>query len=170
MNIRSIPVSFIIDKLPLEWSDVLWGYKKAFLGWRSVIDIAKFIVSRGTEDFEAIELAGITKDETWKISDLLEVLSDRHANTSIKKSKEKWLFLILSWIYVNRSDYEDPLDMVEIVFEQFDCPKEIAGFVAFLPPTDGYDPTIHTLEENEARLYKLWSKYIEDTQRYLSVR
>lgn len=168
MNIGIIPTSFILEKVPLTWPEALWGYEHALLGWRSIVQIAENRLSNGSDDPMENELASLTKDYTWKVGELLRELSNKCMDVNHNHTTKKWLYLVLAWIYFNRSDFEDPLRMVEVVFAEFDYPKEIKQFVGFMPATSEYDPCVRTLEENEARLYQLWSEYLDDSQKSLS--
>lgn len=47
--------------------------------------------------------------------------------------KEKWLYLILKWLYKNRSKYKDPLAIVEELYEEFEYPEDMKTFVRYMP-------------------------------------
>lgn len=73
-------------------------------------------------------------------------------------SQRKFLYAILNWVYEHREHYADPLEVVEIIYADFDYPEEIAGFVRYMPTTD---PVLSTLELNRERLFNKWKDYLE---------
>lgn len=80
-----------------------------------------------------------------------------------KKSKirEKWLYVILSWLWNNRINFEDPLSEVENIYADFDYPVQIESFIKYIPPTDGYDPSLYSYMKNIDRLMKSWESYLQ---------
>ena len=48
-----------------------------------------------------------------------------------------WLFLALAWVYEHRADYVEPLEVVEMIYADFEYPDEIQGIVRFMPPPPG---------------------------------
>jgi hypothetical protein len=67
----------------------------------------------------------------------------------------------LRWLYDNRDRFPDPLQEVAEVYADFGYPESISGFVKYLPPSDGYQPELHTKEENQQRLYQHWREYLD---------
>lgn len=84
------------------------------------------------------------------------VMEDKQDGEEIK---EKWLYLILKWLYKNRSKYEDPLEIVEELYEEFEYPENMKAFVRYMPSDSG---DLGSLELNRERLYKNWKKYLVD--------
>ncbi|MFH4113778.1 DUF2247 family protein, partial [Acinetobacter baumannii] len=66
-----------------------------------------------------------------------------------------------SWLWINRESFEDTLDEVESIYTDFDYPAEIESFIKYIPPTDGYDPSIHSHTENINHLMSNWEKYLQ---------
>ncbi|EKM0378388.1 DUF2247 family protein, partial [Cronobacter turicensis] len=44
----------------------------------------------------------------------------------------------------------------------FDYPEEIKSFVRYMPVSEDYDPSKHTVEENIQRLYSNWKDYLDN--------
>ncbi|CAK7019983.1 DUF2247 family protein [Saezia sanguinis] len=65
---------------------------------------------------------------------------------------DKWLYIILLYIFNNREKYKDPFEEVEMVYADFDYPEEIESFVRYMSPKD-YNPRQYSFEENIQRLY-----------------
>ncbi|MES2462004.1 MAG: DUF2247 family protein [Armatimonadota bacterium] len=159
---------FITKNIPLTWSDVLWGYEKQLIGWRVPIEIANVRLKTDTSfDLLEFELAGVQKDQDWKVGQIIEELSRKEAIPKLV-SKEKWLFLTLLWLYENQDSIEGSLRKVEEVYANFDYPEEIVAFVNFMGPSNGYDTTSHTLSENQNKMMENWKDYLDKTRARLS--
>ncbi|HCU41239.1 MAG TPA: DUF2247 domain-containing protein [Acinetobacter nosocomialis] len=89
---------------------------------------------------------------------LNELCSETNEDSMIR---EKWLYILLSWLWINRESFEDPLDEVESIYTDFDYPAEIESFIKYIPPTDGYDPSLYSYAENINRLMKNWEIYLQ---------
>jgi len=153
---------FLLDTIPLSWSDILWGYQHGVMGWRVPIDIAHSRLDRGqTTDVLEIELSQLGKDRDWRVSEIVEELA---LGESIAKDaiEANWLYLTVRWIYEHRQDIFDPLERIEEIYADFDYPKSIEPFVRFLPISNitVYDPTQHSLEDNQERLWVLCKEYL----------
>jgi hypothetical protein len=158
MNIQ-IPIQFAEKKVRLRWADLLWGYEKALITWRDLVYFAKEKEIDGVADELELELSTVDKNCVWKVRELAENL---RKNESFKEDdlKNNWMFLTLSWIYENRENFADPLELVEEVYADYGYPDQLIPFVRFIPPLDGYDPASHTKEENVDRLMKNWESYL----------
>lgn len=73
--------------------------------------------------------------------------------------KEKWMYLILDWIYNNKNNFPNSLDVVEYIYSDFDYPRQISSFVKYMPSDE---PDLGSLELNESRLYRKWNEYLDN--------
>ncbi len=117
---------------------------------------AQKLVSSGETDGSIICLSLITKSNLFELSLALEKL----ASNMEDYYPEKWLYIILNDVFHRKHEFEDPLGEVEKIYADFDYPEEIESFVRYMPPTDGYIPAEHSLEENISRLYANWEKFL----------
>lgn len=156
-----VPYQFIQENSPfLDWCDMLWGYERMLIGWSDAVGFAKDR-STGQYDEDIIELSEVGKDTDFRVGELLRVLSLRQGECDEDRSRHRWLKLVLGWLLRSRSNYVDPLAEVESIYADFDYPVEIESFVRYMPVTDGYDASMHSLEENEKRLYVNWEEYLK---------
>jgi hypothetical protein len=156
-----LPTEFLLNKIPLSWDEILYGIENSFIGAKTAVDFAIDRISKkDSTNQKELELAGLLKDEFYKISDLVTGLAENEERRNENEIKMKWLFLILSWVYVNREQYEDPLGIVEKLYADFDYPEEISEFVRYMPVQGDYNPGDHSQEENENRIYNLWHDYL----------
>jgi hypothetical protein len=126
MSVSAIPVTFISDRVSLNWSEVLWGYEKKLIGWHSVVQLAENRLLNGSNGATDIELASLGKEQAGSVGDLLRQLVATSTASSEEDAKQKWLYLTLSWVFENRADYSDPLAVVEEVYADFDYPERIS--------------------------------------------
>ena len=154
---QPIPWSFINSIANLSWRDVAWGYQNGYLNATKVIEFAWDRLSNGEESADIIELAGILPSEEEALRNLLFKVAGSAAN---KESQKQWLILVLSWLYENQTSMSDTLDEIVSIYADFDYPEELVPFVRYMPTTDGWDPTVHSLEENLARMIAKWSAYL----------
>lgn len=155
-----IPYSFVRERLKLSWRDALWGYEHQMIGWSAVVDLATDGLCADSNDPLEIELAGLTKVETFQVDDLLRELANASPGENSAIAQRKWLYLSLAWLFENKSNIPDPLGDVESIYADFDYPPEVESFVRYMPVTDGYDPNAHTKDENENRLFRKWQDYL----------
>lgn len=158
----SIPYEFISRHARLDWSDVAYGLENRYIAPKVAIETA---VSRLCEDdsasVEEVELAGLSEAES--VYELVERLSENEFREN-EERKNKWLFLVLAWLYEIKESLDDPLSLVEEVYSDFDYPQELATFVRYMP-MDG--PDLGSKEANEARLYENWKTYLDQMSEFL---
>ena len=163
MSLTPIPFLFIRERNSLSWRDALWGYEHQMIGWSGIVDLAKNRLCSAS-DVREIELSCLGKSETHQVGELLRELAASEPEKLGSMSVRKWLFLMLAWIFDNKAHTDDPLGEVETIYADFDYPSEIENFVRYMPVTDGYDPSQHSSEENENRLFENWKKYLDAAQ------
>lgn len=155
-----IPFSFLNLYAGLDWREVLWGYEHQLIGWPTVVDIATEHIRAGSDDSKELQLASLTKMEAHQVGSLLRDLVSASPKVNESEPKTVWMDLLLAWLFVNKASITDPLAEIEKIYADFDYPQEIEGFVRYMPPTDTYDPRVHSNKENEARLFGKWQDYL----------
>ena len=164
MKPKSIPYSFIRKRVLLSWRDALWGYEHQLIGWSDIVAIAEDRLLLDSDNPMTIELVCLGKSETQQVGALLRTLANNEPDDAGSASDKKWLFLVLAWLFENRDVVSDPLSEVESIYADFGYPPEIEGFVSYMPVTDGYDPSVHSVEENKARLFFKWRLYLSESK------
>lgn len=115
---------------------------------------------RGSKSQAVLDLAILNKAETSDAETLSKILGSEHPVYDDEEVARKWLYIVLSWLFENRSDVGDPLKEVEAVYADFNYPNEIESFVRYMPAQSGYDLKMCSLEENYARLTLNWQEYL----------
>lgn len=85
----------------------------------------------------------------------LIMLEDKQDMADIR---DKWLYLILKWLFERRNDIENVLEIVEEIYEVFDYPDCIVSFVRYMPSEAG---DLGSLKLNRERLFENWAHYLE---------
>ncbi len=157
-----IPYAYFSELVKLNWYDVLFAIENAYLPLKAAVDHAIKEVEENPDYYDTVfNLAMISPNDissneeiSKNIVSLAELVSD--SDKSI--TKEKILFVLLSWIYENQKNYDDPLRVIEIIYDDFNFPEIIKKFVRYEPSSN----TIHgTIDENNNRLYSNWQDYLK---------
>jgi len=167
MQFLKIPYSFVHKHLVITWREALWGYDHQIFGWIDILDLAIERVRSDSNNQLEIELASLTKTDTQRIGELLRELALFSPDENNILIVKKWLYLTLAWLFENKESFDDPLSEVEIIYSNFDYPREIESFIRYMPVTDDYDPSLHTKNENENRLFENWKRYLDIAQNEL---
>lgn len=149
--------SYISKRVNLTWSDIDYGIKNKFIKPNVAVERAIFEINQ-KEDYNQVvfDLASLYKDES--VYPYLTIMVDSELKIKSESyTKEKWMFLLLDWIYNNRDKYNDALDIVCLIYSDFDYPEQLAPFVKYMPSDE---PSLGSLELSEARLYKKWYNYL----------
>ena len=156
MITTKVPYDFLRDRVDLSWRDIQFGLDRQLITAQVAIDRATDRLDQSSDaSVDQVELASRSASDS--ISELVDRLADAEAAPS-NDVQDKWLYVVLAWLFENRQSVKDPLGMVEEVYSDFDYPPEIAPFVRYMP-MDG--PDLESLEQNEARLYERWKAFLD---------
>ncbi|WP_460146511.1 DUF2247 family protein [Pseudomonas sp. S2_A02] len=139
---------YIFKKTPwLNWKELLYGFEHGFIDEKGVSKFACEVLTKKPQQ-EAIELASLLPQENYLASNLLQSLADKDLSPETDTTKP-WIFLLLSFLLEHQENYEDPLEIVEDLYADFDYPEEIAPLVRYMSPPEG-------VEGSEERLFENW--------------
>ncbi|MHC1723769.1 MAG: DUF2247 family protein [Aminipila sp.] len=159
MSIMSIvlPYDYICSNSKITWKDIHYGIERKYLQPKAAIEHAMKLISESDEyDEKTLELASLSFEES--IFPLLDQIVETLTESNIEELNDKWLFLILKWVYEHKEELNDPLTIVEYVYSDFDAPNQISNLIRY-NPTD--EPNLGSKELNEARMIEKWKKFIE---------
>ena len=162
-----IPIEYIISLVPLNWRELYWGYDHDYIGWSDLINYAINKVVNGSNNPLEIEMAGVLKNESWKVSDIARDLRSEDQPQDDQHIQHKWLFIVLSYIYDSSDKYSDRLTEILMVYADFEYPEEIAAFIRYMPVDKKY-LTIYGHLGPEERLLKIWEDYLEKKGKFYS--
>lgn len=164
-----IPAEFLArHPLPLSWSDLRWGVAHGWAEEQAVVDAAVRALE-GDAPREAVALAGLAAGELHEVRPLLDRLAGPEAEADPERTRERWLYLVLLWLYERRDALDDPLGAVEEVYADFDYPGQVAPFVRYMPvpESEGYRPQDHTPQENTRRMMANWERFLREERERL---
>ncbi|MEW5292005.1 DUF2247 family protein [Erwinia papayae] len=161
MGLYPIPLDFIDEITKLSWCDIEWGYKHKLITSEVPIKEAEKKVLTGNYKNSELELSFIVPGSSDDITNFLKDLCSKCEQKDNLTVKRKWLFISLSWLWEKRHNFKEPLDEIENIYADFGYPDEIENFVKYMPPSNGYDPSVHTYAENIDNLINNWKSYLE---------
>lgn len=166
MNTLNITLSYnyISNLINVTWSDILYGIQEGYLPDDSAIEYAVAVVESESQPTETVwELASLFKGES--IYPYIDWLSKEIDKQDDSVTKDKFLYILLNWIYENQElysalinkDYPNPLYAVETIYNNFGFPKSISHLIYYNPMNE---PSLGSIELNTKRLYKRWEDYL----------
>ena len=123
-----IPYEFLAKKVDLTWREVTYGIAHGIFSPYSAVKLATQR-TKAVDDYSEplFELASLIKGDT--VHPYVDDLADSEPEQSSESIQDKWLYLVLSWVYEDRDRFDDPLRMVADVYADFDYPESIKSFV-----------------------------------------
>jgi len=161
LNIK-LPYLFVFEAVDVNWHDLFIAIENGYLSHQSAVDFARLNLSDDGEfDENALEIATLTPEKSLfshSIHPYIEELAEKVTEENKQRTKQKLMYLVLKWVLENKTQFEDPLEVVETIYADFGYPAEIAHFVRYMPMTE---PVLESLELNIARIYDKWSKFVK---------
>lgn len=162
----SIPYSYFIKLVELNWYDILFAIENGFLVHQAAIEHAMWSLANEEYPQAVLDLACIKPKEAVHPYEILEYLKELTKQISDKEkaeAKNKVMYVLLSWVFENKEHYKEPLSVVEFIYDDFNFPKAMVSFVRYMP-TD--QPLLSTVEASIERLYNNWKDYLEKQADY----
>ncbi|HVZ38834.1 MAG TPA: DUF2247 family protein [Candidatus Kapabacteria bacterium] len=154
-----IPYDFICRSVDIDWQDILFGLENELISSTVAIEQATVILNNsGRYEPDIVDVASCSPADP--IIELVARLARREQPRPEGNVREKWLYIILAWLYDHRHSIADPLSMVEEVYADFDYPEEVAPFVRYMPMVG---PDLGSREANEERMVGNWKAYLDRT-------
>jgi hypothetical protein len=157
----TIPPGFALRRvLPTE-AELAYGFLHDWIGLSGAVEIARARIDSGSGASSALEkLAVLDDDDVVAGASLLTSMAGKPVPNDAWRI---WLFLSLAWVFEHRETLHDPLGLVEMLYADFDYPREVASFVRYMPPPPGEDVGVEALCHR-------WSDYLEQQGAQLSAR
>ena len=146
MNIE-LSGNFCFSEGPwLTWSDLRFGMSRAYISAEGVVEFAMDSLTTGSDESH-FALAGMRGANRWDVDGVLEKL-ESFAEPDLEDCKAHWWYLLLLWVYKNRSIYDDPLSIVEEIYAEFEYPERMASIIRYMPSDSNYAGGQEKLMEN----------------------
>ncbi len=170
MNI-AVPYSYAMKLVDLNWNDVLFAIEHGYFSCEEAVEFAKNEISQNSEAFYAVfDLAGLTpsiKNYEDVVHEYVIEFSNRVPKKEKRDSQDKIMYVLLSWVFDHKDEYEDPLLVIEAIYEDFNSPVEISEFTRKIPDIE--DESV-TFEQEMEIFYENWSKYLrEQKTRFMTI-
>lgn len=161
----SFPYSYASKLVKLNWYDILFAIDNGFLSHQSAVEHAISELEKEENcDQNVLELVSLTPTELIQqqsINPFINKLASQIPEQVKKETKDKIMYILLSWLYEHKEQYLDSLKVVEIIYDDFGFPEIISSFVRYMP-TD--QPDSGSIEMNTERLLTNWKSFINRQQ------
>ncbi|WP_132085140.1 DUF2247 family protein [Harryflintia acetispora] len=151
-----VPYKYVASNILLTWPDIKFGIDNKYLCSDDAITHAVEEMEKKHEyNADLEELAMLFKGE--EIEPYLSRLASSTSQDA-NETEKRWLYLLLKWIYDNKFRlYTAPLEMIEIVYADFDYPEAISNLIRYMP-SDGANIGENVLFEN-------WKLYLNTNRK-----
>ncbi|PIE91610.1 MAG: hypothetical protein CR997_00205 [Acidobacteria bacterium] len=157
-----VPFAFINPRFSLSWKECLFGYGEGYLSAKSVVSMAQAaVLSQDYLDSAILELAALKKGKSPR--GLLEEAASLEADQSVDVTREKWLFILLSWLFEEKDKKRNPFLDLEYIYYQFDYPPCMKSFIESEPSRTSW---MRTSKQNKQVLIKKWSEFLKENNKY----
>lgn len=145
-----------------SWADLLEGLKRGIIDASDAINFAAKYWSNhpGSNAAALYDLVSAGPADTEEVRQALEGLSG-NALTETALAVRRWRYLVLRHAIDATHDRLQIMQEIERVYADFGYPPEMEGLIYYMHPTDGYDPSVHTLEENQERILRLAMEFLD---------
>lgn len=158
MNTLNILLSYeyATSLVQIDWCDIVFAIEERFLLPQEAIKhaVSELKNNENPKQF-VINLACLKNGESiFPYIYELRILFEKNK----KQSQEKFLYILLNWIYEHKEMYCDQLEAVEIIYADFNYPEIISNLVRYMPCN-------HTLfatsELNVEQIYINWRIFLD---------
>lgn len=137
-----LSADFILARAAPTPHELVVGYQCGWLDDEGAVRVAEAALSMGMTLPDAVEeLALLLRDDRYRVAELISAAAEELAASDEPSTSEDpsrlWLYLALDWLYEHRADFVEPLEVIEMLYADFDYPAEIEGLVRFMPPPSG---------------------------------
>lgn len=161
----SIPYSYAMDAANLNWCDILFSINHGFLSYDAAIEHAEYELGKynpASENILNLAMLSIEKTFPHSIHPYIDELAAELPDSERRKAKEKIMYVLLKWVYDHRSNYADPLGVVEYIYDDFNFPESISDFVRRLPMRG---ENLGSIERNTDRLFNRWERFLDEQKK-----
>lgn len=157
-----IPADFILKHCTPTGPEIAYGLEHGWVSRQDVVAIAvaKLAKAEDTSMSEGEkELALILSDDLDRVDEIASHLAK--SDEPVESRARLWLFLALSWLREHREEFEDPYEVIEMLYADFDYPPEIAHLIRWMPANASQPKGLDALEQK-------WQEYVSSlTKEYL---
>lgn len=142
----NIPAAFVVARAMPTGAELAYGFRE---GWLTSVDVVAVALAKYEADLPLRsgeeELALLLSEDLDRVDELITDLEI--VDEPSEQRARLWLFLALAWLLEHRQDFRDPLEVIEMLYADFDYPDEIQGLVRFMPTAPGEAAAVDALEQ-----------------------
>jgi len=156
-----IPYEYASDAVDLNWSDLSLAIEHGLLCHQAAIEHAKIQLEGDDYLQEVLDLACLSPEEvvfSHSIHPFIDELAKKISEEDKRNSVDKWMFILLKWVYDHKDDFDDPFEITTIICGNFGYPDNITHFAWKYAPIRGSDLGS---TKNVERAYQQWREFID---------
>lgn len=151
-----IPAGYVLERVVPTAAEIACGATQGWLSPSDAVAIAVEKLDRGYPLAPSEErLALLLTDDLDEVPALVSELEVGHEPKELRE--RLWLFLALDWLADHGEDFDDPYEIIEMLYADFDYPAEIAGLVRWMPLPEGEPTGLAATDER-------WKGYLDSTR------
>lgn len=156
-----IPISYIINLVPLDWDDIHFAIINGYINVYDIIEFAIKMLETNPDNEIISEIASLSHKDALVDEKITCSVNKLLKDSDISQIKSKFLYVILSYVFDKRYFFEDPFTAVEVVYADFDYPETIKKFVRFMPK-NRFNFKKNIIESEY--MFAEWKKFLEQEQ------
>ncbi len=146
-----LPADFVTARSRPTAAELAYGLDHGWIGAGDVVAIAEVELADGIATTPVVEeLALLLRDEYVRVPDILAGV-----DVGQEDAWRLWLFLALAWLRENRDRFQDPYEVIELIYADFGYPEEIVGLVRFMPAPAGAPVGLDAIDGR-------WASYLDE--------
>ncbi len=149
----SFTEDFFKNLPPLSWGEIFFGYENKLLSFDLVCLLAKQLVDSLTNPLEEEFALAYFDTPYYEFLEHLKALSKKDTPANIQ---EKWVFLLVRWVYENKDNFEDISEIIALIYCDFEHPEELR----YMVPYQFFDESFPKIEDETDDEWL--DRYIED--------
>ncbi len=160
------------NKISYSWNTLRVGKKYDLFDNVQISDYAAQYLSEHPQETNQFIAELVCCDKTMLIDDILNKVADVFDN-KIEPDSVAWLlekrklqFCILMYLKRHALDDRELLDKIAQVYEDFDFPKDMEGFIYYMSAKN-FNPLEHSQQECIQRLRKLFEDFLINEKKFL---
>ncbi|MCZ4281967.1 DUF2247 family protein [Kiloniella laminariae] len=156
---------YVSKKCKLTWQEIIFAIQcNIFTPYSAVEHGVSLLLADEEYSGSLCELASLSEEESLlnngsMVYPLVDDLIASEEKQRLDFIRSKWLYLTLLWVYENKDRYNDPLEIVDEVYADFDYPRSIEAFVTYMYSDES---DIENKERTTNHLYEKWSMYLQN--------
>lgn len=132
MITAKLPYTFLAEMCRLTWHDMEFGLTHRYISTEAVSQFAcSRLSAQLNPDPREVLIASSSKEDS--LLDVVKCLAAQESVACSLDSRQRWVCLLLVWLYDNRNQIERPMDLIEQIYVDLDYPEELAHLVCYMP-------------------------------------